>query len=57
MSCGVGHRGGSDPKFLWPWRWLAAVTPMHPLAWELPYAMGAALKRKKKKRYNSMKQI
>ena len=26
----------------------AAVTPMQSLAWELPYAMGAALKKKKK---------
>ena len=28
---------------LW-WR-LAAAAPMHPLAWELPYAMDVALKR------------
>ena len=26
-----------------------AVAPIRPLAWELPYAVGAALKRKKKK--------
>ena len=28
---------------------LAAVAPTGPLAWELPYAVGAALKKKKKK--------
>ena len=30
---------------------LAATVPIGPLAWELPYAMGAALKRQKEKRY------
>ena len=29
------------------WLWLAAVAPIWPLAWELPYAVGAALKRQK----------
>ena len=33
---------------LWRWCRLAAATPIRPLAWELPYAAGAALKRKKK---------
>ena len=38
--------------WLWLWLWdrLAAVAPIHPLASELPYAMGAALKSKKKKK-------
>ena len=49
MSCGVGHRHGSDPVLLWLWCRLATVTPIQPLAWELPYAIGAALKKKKKK--------
>ena len=35
---------------LWLWLWLAAVAPVQPLAWELPYAVGAALKSKKKKK-------
>ena len=30
-------------------RRLAAVAPIRPLAWELPYAAGVALKSKKKK--------
>ena len=49
MSCGVGHRHGSDPTLLWLWRRLAAAAPIKPLAWELPYAAGAALGEKKKK--------
>ena len=49
MSCRVGHRRGSDPALLWLWRRLAATAPIRPLAWEPPYATGAALKRQKKK--------
>ena len=30
------------------WCRVAAVAPVQPLAWEFPYAIGAALKRKKK---------
>ena len=48
MSCDVGCRCSSDPACLWLWRRPAAVAPIQPLAWELPYAMGAALKRKKR---------
>ena len=33
---------------LWLWHRLAAVAAIRPLAWEPPYAAGAALKRKKK---------
>ena len=32
---------------LWLWVWLAAVAMIQPLAWELPYAVAAALKKKK----------
>ena len=49
MSCGVGRRRGSGPESLWLWRRLAATTPSGLLAWEPPYAMGAALKRQGKK--------
>ena len=52
MSRGVGCRHGSDPELLWPWHRSAAVAPILPLDWKLPYAVcvcvGAALKRKKK---------
>ena len=50
MSCGVGHRRGSDPALLWLWHRPAAVAPTGPLAWAPPYAVGAALKSKKKKK-------
>ena len=51
MSCGVGHRGSSDLMWLWLWLWHtpAAIAPIKPLAWELLYTTGAALKSKKKK--------
>ena len=48
MSCGVGHRHGSDLVLLWLWCRLAAVALIKPLAWEPIYAMGAALKKEKK---------
>ena len=46
----VGHRGGSDPELLWLWCSLTAVALIQPLAWELPFAVGAALKKSKKKK-------
>ena len=49
MSCGVGHRSGSDPALLWLWCRPAATALIRPLAWESPHNMGAALKSKKKK--------
>ena len=45
MSCGVGHRRSSDPMLLWLWSRPAATAPIGPVAWEPPYAVGAALKR------------
>ena len=50
VSCGVGCRYSLDPALLWLWCRPAAVAPTQPLVWELPYAMGAALKKKKKKK-------
>ena len=52
MSCGVGHRCSLDSELLWLWCRLAAVALIGPLAWEPPYAVGAALKSKKKKKSN-----
>ena len=43
------RRRGSDLE-LWLWCRLAAVALISPLAWETPYAMGAAIKRKKEKK-------
>ena len=44
-SCSVGSRGDSDLALLWLWCRPTATAPFQPLAWELPYAMGVALKR------------
>ena len=53
MSCGVGRRHSSGLVLLWLRHRLAATAPIRPLAWEPPYASGAALekaKRQKKKK-------
>ena len=50
MSCGVGCRRGSDPALLWLWCRLVAADPIPPLAWEPPYAMGAALAKTKRQK-------
>ena len=58
MSCGVGCRRGSDPALLWLWRRPVATAPIQPLAWEPPYAAGAAqeiAKRQKKKKKKKKK--
>ena len=50
MSCGVGHRSGSDLVLLRLWRRPAAVALIIPLAWEPPHTMGVALKKIKDKK-------
>ena len=44
------HQWVKNPALLWLWLWFrpAAVALIQPVAWELPYAMNEALKRKKK---------
>ena len=48
MICGVGHGHSLDPGLLGLKRRWAATALIRPLAWDLPYATGAAIKRKKK---------
>ena len=50
MGCGVSHRHGLYPALLWLWGRLTAVALIKPLAWEPPYAVGAAVKRQKEKK-------
>ena len=50
MSCDVGRRCGLDLALLWLWRRPAATALFRPLAWEPPYAAGAALEKPKKKK-------
>ena len=54
MSCGVGHRRGSDAALLWLWHRLAATAPIQPLAWEPPYAAGAAQEMAKRQKINKL---
>ena len=59
MSCGVGCRHSLDPTLLWLWCGRVATALIRPLAWEPPYAAGAAQEmakrqRKKKEALNSL---
>ena len=47
MSCGVGLRWGLYLRLLWLWHRPESAAPIQPLGWEPPYAVGAALKKKK----------
>ena len=60
MSCGVGRKHGSDPVLLWLWRRPVATAPVGPLAWESPYAAGAAqeiAKRQKKRKKKDTEEL
>ena len=49
MSSGAGHKLSSAPALLWLWHRSAAAALIQPLAWDPPYAIGAALKSQKAK--------
>ena len=57
MSCGVGHRRGSDLVLLWLWCRLAATAPIQPLTWEPLYALGGAIKRQKTKKFKKKQRV
>ena len=46
MSCGVGLRLGLGLVLLWLWYRPAVAALIQPLAWESPYAAGAATPQK-----------
>ena len=50
MSCGVGRRRGLDSMLLWCWCRPVATAPIRPLAWEPPYAAGAAQEKAKRQK-------
>ena len=50
MSCDAGHRLGLDLAWLWLWCRPADTAMIRPLAWELPHAVGGALRRQKTKK-------
>ena len=45
-----GHRSSSNLALLWLWHRTDTAAPIQPLAWELQYAMGVALKKDQKKK-------
>ena len=55
MSCGVARRCSSDPALLWLWCRLAATALIRSLAWEPPYAAGAALEKAKRQKQQQQK--
>ena len=57
MSCGVGCRCSSDPALLWLWCRPVAKAPIGSLAWEPPYAAGAALEKDKKTKQNLYQRV
>ena len=50
MSCGVGYRSSLDPALLWLWHRPEATALIQPIAWEAPYATGAALEKAKRQK-------
>ena len=44
------HQWLKDPVLLWLWCRQAAIALILPLSWELPHAVGVALKKEKKKK-------
>ena len=56
-SCGVGCRGGSDVVFLWLGCRLAATALIRPLAWEPPYASGAAVEKAKRQKNGGRQKV
>ena len=57
MSCGVGHRYGSDPTLLWLWRRPVAIAPSRSLAWEPPFATGPKKIKAKKENVLTAKRL
>ena len=57
MSCGIGHRRGSDPALLWLWHRMEAIALIRPLAWEPPHAVGAALEQAKRQKIKNKKRF
>ena len=55
MNCGVGCRRGPNPALLWLWCRPVAMAPIRSLAWEPPYAPGAALEKAKRPNKKAVK--
>ena len=56
MSCGIGHRRGSDLALLWLWCRPEATAAIRPLAWEPPHAASAALEKRERQKEKKRKE-
>ena len=54
---GIGHRCSADPESLWLWYRPVVAAPILPLAQELPYVAGVALKRRRRRRKKNYKSL
>ena len=57
LPCGVGRRCSLGPALLWLWRRPMATAPIQPLAWEPPYAAGAAQEMAKRQKQRKKKKL
>ena len=57
MNYDVGHRHGLDLALLRLWYRPMARAQIRPLAWEAPYALGAALRKTKDKTTTTTKKL
>ena len=55
MSCGVGHRHGSDPTLLWLWCRLAATDLIRPLNLGTSICRRCGPEKTKKKKKNDLR--
>ena len=56
LPCGIGCRCSSDSTLLWLWHKPEAAASIRPLARELPYTVGSALKSRKEKKKKKRKE-
>ena len=57
MGCGIGGRHSLDLALLCLQHRPGAVAPIRPLAWEPPYAVGVAQRKKERKKGRKKKKI
>ena len=50
VTCGVGHRRGSDPELLWPWHRLEATAPTGPLGLGTSICHGRGSKKRERQK-------
>ena len=56
VTCSVGCRHCSEPLLLWLWCRPVATVLIRPLAWEPPYAVGAAVEKPKSQKKRRLRE-